>query len=200
MSSAAAAATRTVDLGALELTGEAFAAIVYGFSERNLLAPRILERLELSAPERPFTPTGHYPITQAFKLLAAVEGEMGEAGLMKTGSLIPRYALFPGGEPADVRAALQQLDTGYHHNHRRDGRPLWDPVTGQLGEGIGHYACVELGTRSARFHVSSLYPCSFDRGILLGLSRRFEPLVTVSEEPGRCRRQGGEACHYLLRW
>ena len=40
MSSAAA------KLSGLELGGEAFAAIIHGFSERNLLAPRILERLE----------------------------------------------------------------------------------------------------------------------------------------------------------
>jgi hypothetical protein len=199
MSSAAAAATGTVDLGALELTGEAFAAIVYGFSERNLLAPRILERLELSGPGRPFVPTGFYPLTVAFSLLSTVEREMGDAGLVKTGSLVPRYALFPGGEPADVRAALQQLDTGYHHNHRRDGRPMWDPVTGQLAEGIGHYSYSDLGPRAALVTVTSLYPCGFDRGILLGLGRRLEPLTTVVEEPG-CRRHGGEACRYVLRW
>jgi len=188
-----------VDLSRLELTGEAFAAIIGGFSERNLLAPRILERLELAGPERPFVPSGHYPVTQVFALLSAVEREMGDAGLVKTGSLVPKHAIYPGEQPPDVRTALAQLDAGYHHNHRRDGEPLFDLATGQQQEGIGNYRYSELGPRAACLTVDSPYPCAFDRGIILGLARRFEPLATVSEEPG-CRRHGGGACRYVVRW
>jgi hypothetical protein len=119
--------------------------------------------------------------------------------LAEIGSRIPQIAQFPPGIDS-LPAALASLDAAYHLNHRVNGRIMFDVVTGTITEGIGHYSCtLDEEARSAKMSFDNPYPCDFDRGILLGMGKRFARRVSVEHGAG-CRMEGAAQCRYSLRW
>lgn len=60
--------------------------------------------------------------------------------VLEVGLEVPKNAILPSGV-SDIRSAMAMFDAGYHLNHRKDGRAMFDPATGKMTEGLGHYRC-----------------------------------------------------------
>lgn len=137
------------------------------------------------------------PILDAYQHLIL---EVGQQTMLTVGKRIPENALWPP-DIQDVEAALRSIDVAYHMNHRLDGVPMFDPLTGRMLEGIGHYRCERVGKRRIEVVCDTLYPSELDRGVILGCGRRFEPtLDAVRDENRPTRLRGGSSCTFIVTW
>lgn len=138
----------------------------------------------------------------AFKEVAE---SIGDLNLFLIGTAIIENAQFPPIE--NLEQALGLLDVAYHMNHRLNGQVLFNPQTGEILEGIGHYVLVsfDAAKRQAIMRAENPYPSEFDRGIISELVRRFKPTdstqhevkIDISQER---RSQGGNSCTYIISW
>ncbi len=63
---------------------------------------------------------------------------------------------------------------------------------------IGNYMFVKLNERSAKMICDNPYPCSFDKGILQSVGRKFAPkdaIVHVDHDQGECRTMAEKSAH-----
>ena len=135
--------------------------------------------------------------------LAAFEGiatNVGTRALFQTGQHVPKHAIFPP-TITDIRSGMGALDVAYHMNHRKGGRPMFDPTTGQKMTGIGRYGVMDAGDRKITAICENPYPCDFDRGVITGIATRFERAARVSHDDGAaCRKHGADSCTYHITW
>lgn len=137
------------------------------------------------------------PYLDAYK---AIADRVGVHTLVAIGKKVPEFAVWPP-EIDDIESGLRSIDVAYHMNHRRSGEVMFDPATGEMLDGIGHYGVEHVGKRRIVMVCDTPYPSEFDRGIILGVGRRFEPTVEVEVDPSRpSRSQGADACTYLVTW
>jgi hypothetical protein len=94
------------------------------------------------------------------------------------------------------------MDVGYHMNYRLNGKPMFDPATGSIVEGIGHYRVTDLvkGKREAVMTSDAVVPCPFDRGLIYAFAAKFSPKAKADHMSGPCRMKGGKACSYKVTW
>lgn len=142
-----------------------------------------------------------YPIES---WLAAFDGfatSVGPRALHQIGQNVPKHAALPPGIN-DVHGSLASVNIGYHMNHRKKGKVMFDPATGQTTPGIGNYGYTPVaGERKIISVCENPYPCDFDRGILTGFTQRFEKLGRVAhDDRASCRRTGGNSCTYIITW
>jgi hypothetical protein len=142
-----------------------------------------------------------YPIES---WLAAFDGfatSVGPRALLQIGQNVPKHAALPPGIN-DIHGSIAAVNVGYHMNHRKKGKLMFDPTTGQTTEGIGNYGYTAVpGERKIISVCENPYPCEFDRGILMAFSQRFEKAARVShDERAPCRRNGGKSCTYVINW
>ncbi len=124
----------------------------------------------------------------------------GETMLNKAGAEVIRNAVFPR-SVTNIHAAFAALDAVFHMNHAIAGQPLFDPSTGTMRDGIGHYHYERCGARNIVMRCENPYPCEFDRGVLTTLARRFEPLALITHiDLHECRQRGGSVCAYEITW
>ena len=145
-------------------------------------------------------PSAWYPIRIELDTLRRMRDRVGENAIFQVGARIPANIALP---PAvvDVDTALASLDVAYHMNHGRNGAPLFDPRTGTMGDGIGHFRHKWTGTQEAVVTAPGPFPCSLNRGIVTGLVRRFEKRATVELDATRpSLGSGGATSTYLVRW
>jgi hypothetical protein len=134
---------------------------------------------------------------RAFEKIAA---QLGHLALYTIGFAIPRNARFPP-LVRDVDSAVQSLDVAHHMNHRRGGVELFDPTTGKMGDGIGHYGYEKVGPNKIVSRCNNPYPCSFDLGVLTSMVQRFDPAAQVVHDHFRpCRSRGASECTYVVSW
>lgn len=101
----------------------------------------------------------------------------------------------------DIGGAFKNLDIGYHINHLKDGVPMFDPQTGTMVEGIGHYKCTTVSKHRLVMEVDAPYHCDFDRGIMQAWARLYERTALVTHlEPGVCRKNRSRMCKYEVSW
>lgn len=136
---------------------------------------------------------------QVLRTYQKVESLLGGRGLERCGRLIAKRVALPPGID-DAHSVLEKLDATFHLNHRRDGVVMFDPATGAMLEGIGHYHYERVGEREVVMRCDNPYPCRFDLGILHGFASRFADTATVRHEPGACRAQGEAQCVYRATW
>ncbi|PCC71648.1 hypothetical protein SAMN02745121_01191 [Nannocystis exedens] len=146
-----------------------------------------------------FDPHSWYPQELILRAYQKVDLVLGGRGLERFGRQIPPLVAFPPGID-DAHTVLSMLDATYHLNHSRDGVPMLDLATGEMTEGIGHYAYERVGEREVLMRCDNPYPCRFDMGLIAGFAERFAAGVEMSHEPGGCRAKGGEKCVYRVRW
>jgi hypothetical protein len=142
-----------------------------------------------------------YPIES---WLAAFDGfaeSVGPRALFQIGQNVPKHAAIPPGIN-DITGAIAAVDVGYHMNHRKNGKLMFDPATGQITPGIGTYGFKPVpGERKIISVCENPYPCEFDRGILTCFALRFERLARVlHDERAACRRTGSKSCTYIVTW
>ena len=112
-----------------------------------------------------------------------------------------QFIAFRPPEIDNIEAALASIDVAYHMNHRIQGEVLFDPATGIMKEGIGHYRYQPGGDRGGVMVCETPYPSEFDRGIITGTARRWRPTVEVTlDESKPTRKRGADSCTYLVKW
>jgi len=133
------------------------------------------------------------------KSLRRIAQEIGSQVLIDGGQTVPKHANLPP-TITDIHSALGSLDIAYHMNHRRNGQTLFNPATGAMSEGIGHYRVTpKQGESKIEIVSDTPYPCGYDRGVVLGMAQRFKPPAQVAHGPA-CRSKGAESCTYTVTW
>ena len=126
---------------------------------------------------------------------------IGPRACFQIGRQIPKHAVFPP-TVTDVHSAVASIDVAYHMNHRKNGKPMFDPATGKRTRGIGSYGFEGArGERRIKSVCENPYPCDFDRGLLTEVAARFEPGARVShDDAAPCRTGGADSCTYSVSW
>jgi hypothetical protein len=139
------------------------------------------------------------PAVQWIAALERIGAALGDSVMREIGGAIPSRAQFP---PTidDAASAVLSVDAAYHMNHQVRGLSMFDPPSGAMLDGIGHYHVDIVSPTAARAEVTSAYPCPFDMGIYDAIAARFARNITVVHEPGPCRRQGADRCFYAVHW
>ena len=134
----------------------------------------------------------------AFEEIAKV---VGPTSLFDIGQHVPKHAAFPP-QVKDVPSGLQSIDVAYHMNHRKQGRAMFDPASGTMVEGIGHYGYQRSANENrATMVCENPYPCDFDRGLISSIAKRFESRATTTHvDSAQCRKRGDRSCTYVVSW
>lgn len=182
--------------GRYEVTGPTILGIIEAMSIYGGAARKIFARHSM----KDIDPNGRYSFDQYLQAFREVGQEVGDATLLAIGKKIPEHAAWPPGV-TDIASAIASVDVAYHMNHYRDGAIMFDLATNTMLEGIGNYICERVAKRRVVATSDTPYPCEFDRGIFLGLARRFEPTAEVELiDVEKSRRRGGEVSTYVLTW
>ena len=126
---------------------------------------------------------------------------IGPRACYQIGRQVPKHAVFPP-TVTDVTSAIGSLDIAYHMNHRKNGKVMFDPATGQKLKGIGNYGFEPVrGERRIKSVCENPYPCDFDRGLLAEVAFKFEPQSRVNhDDAASCRQKGANSCTYIVSW
>ncbi|AKF11602.1 hypothetical protein [Sandaracinus amylolyticus] len=187
------------------VSGRSVLAIVQAVRSFSVLVTTLLDVMQIQTRDASgalaVDPEAWYPVRHYLVTYKKIDSLLGGRGLEKVGSLVPSNAVFPP-NIKDVRAALASIDVAYHMNHQLDGKPMFDPATGAMLEGIGHYRCEAVpGKNEVRLVCDDAYPCRFDLGLIRGMAHRFEAGATVTHDAhGPCRTKGGASCTYIVTW
>ncbi|NMO21654.1 hypothetical protein HPC49_48555 [Pyxidicoccus fallax] len=142
-----------------------------------------------------------YDLDHYMPVYKKIDTLLGGRGLEKVGSFIPKNAEFPP-NIQDIHGALASIDVAFHMNHRKDGKPMFNPLTGEMTEGIGHYRYQPVaGKNEALLVCDNPCPCRFDQGLIKGMAQRFQPQATLTHVPDTgCRTKGDASCTYVVTW
>ena len=189
----------------IEVVGQTVYAIVDGFGAFSLMAGRFLLAEGIGQDDgsggATIVPDLWYSQTAWLRAFEKISTEVGDSALLLIGLKIPTNARFPPWV-IDIDSAVRSVDVAFHLNHRKHGQVMFDPDTGNMLEGIGHYGYERSPGRNLITSVcNNPYPCSFDRGILTTMARRFVSGATVVHDDGQpCRKRGEESCTYRVSW
>lgn len=120
-----------------------------------------------------------------------ISEKFGQNTLFEIGKKIPENAVFPP-QVNTLEQALSSIDVAYRMNHRN-------------GE-IGYYKLLSFDgkAKKAVMECYNPYPCSFDKGIIISLSRKFHRgngVINVELDTTRpSRLQNGEKSWYIITW
>jgi hypothetical protein len=137
----------------------------------------------------------------AFRTIA---DQLGNMNLFMIGKAIIENAQFP--PIKNLEEGLRSIDVAYHMNHRLHGEVMFDPKTGKMASGIGHYSLKQYDEkeRKALMVCNNPYPSEFDRGIITQVVRKFKPAGAREEVTldltTESRTTGGESCTYHIKW
>jgi hypothetical protein len=191
-----------------QILGANVQVILDGFGSFTLLASKILLELGLGKVDSEgigmatLTPTEWYPLDAFLKAFQRIGAEFGDFTLRQAGIHINKVAVVPPDFfQKGIINAFAVVDFPYHMNHAHNGKPMFDPATGQMAEGIGHFASKPLeGKKQLLCVVDTPYPCAFDEGIVVGMAQRFDPQAKVTHDPKSCRKRGADSCTYSVSW
>lgn len=141
-----------------------------------------------------------YPLDATLAVLDEVLSAVGPTTMFEIGRTIPKNAQFPP-DIKDVVSALASANVAYHMNHRKNGRVMFDPATGQMQSGIGEYRIVSKpGAKPLVMESDVAYPCELRHGLLAALATRFAPRAVVDHPADRCQKRGAALCTYHVMW
>lgn len=189
----------------IEVKGQSVRAVVDGFNNFAVLGSAYLldEGLGTPLPNglAGLDPEGWYSQRSWLLCFQQISKQLGDGLLMQIGMAIPRNATLPKGI-RDIRGAIRAIDVAYHMNHRKDGRLMFDPETGGMEEGIGHYGYEPVpGQRKIFSLCENPYPCAFDLGVLTAMAHLYESNARVTHDDTRsCRKLRGDRCTYVITW
>lgn len=140
-----------------------------------------------------------YPFDAFLRAFARASQQMGDSVLHQIGvSVMKTVEWLP--TIKDVKTMMEAMDASYHMQHRKNGRPMWDPLTGHIKEGIGHYKWKQRPDGGMEVESNNPYPCAFDKGLLFGGMRRLNATGSIlHDELSPCRKRGHASCIYLVR-
>lgn len=185
----------------IEVGGASLRAIVDGFSKYPSVAMKYLTKFGLVKQGAEIDPEGWYSQDAWLSAYEAIAKEVGINSLYSIGKAIVEVTQIPK-HVNTIHAGLQSLDVIYHLNHRKNGKVMFNPETGEMTKGIGNYHYKPMtGENCIVFMCDNPYPCDFDRGLVTGLAGRFEPQSsTRHDNDAPCRKKGADSCTYIVRW
>lgn len=195
----------TSSLSGITVSGSSALSIIEAVKGFSVLVNELMQVMKLDTRDASgalfIDPKAWYPVENYLTVYKKIDTLLGGRGLEKVGTYVPKNADFPP-NIQDIHTALGVLDVGYHMNHRIDGKPMFDPATGQMQEGIGHYRYQPVAGKNEVVMVcDDPYPCRFDQGLLRGMAQRFQPNATVTHGPHQgCRTKGDPSCTYVVNW
>ncbi|MCP3103568.1 hypothetical protein LZ198_32260 [Myxococcus sp. K15C18031901] len=186
------------------VTGASVYSIVEAIQSFSVLVDALLDVMKVvprADGTRTIDQSHWYPIEDYLLAYKKIDTLLGGRGLEKVGSMIPKNAVFPP-NVADIHAALGSIDVAFHMNHRKHGKEMFNPATGEMVEGIGHYSYTPTaGKKEGVLVAANPYPCRFDQGLIKGMAQRFAPDAAVTHDPAHgCRQKGGGSCTYVITW
>ena len=188
---------------AIEVNGQAVWAFVDGMGAFTMVASQYLLTEGIGEPRADgmvqIDSTAWYSRQGWLRAVERIGREIGQSALFDIGRAIPRNAKFPP-FVQDMPSAMQAIDVAYHMNHRFNGVEMYDPQTGEMHEGIGHYGYQRAGSNMVVSRCDGPYPCAFDLGVVTAMAKRFNPSALVEHGEGPCRAEGGAECNYVVTW
>ena len=186
----------------IEISGEAVGATVDGFKKYPTVAMKYLVKFGFVKNQSDqVNRSAWFPHENWLHVFEGIANEVGPHSLYRIGKTIPENAIFTP-HVNDIFSGIGSLDVAYHMNHRKNGVVMFNPETGVMLEGIGHYRCTPNPAEKKIVCVAeNPYGCDMDRGIYAALATRFESSArTVHDEEAPCRKKGGESCTYVILW
>ena len=189
----------------IEVNGQTVYAIVDGFKLIKALAHSHLKSVGIGEGDPGISfkidPNGWYSQEAWLKSFESISTNVGKTVLYQIGLAIPENAKFPPWV-VDIDSAIKSIDIAYHMNHRKSGKVMFDPETGKMLEGIGHYGYEKIPGQNLIISVcENPYPCDFDRGILTFMAKKFQQGAAVEHDDSKpCRKIGADSCTYLIKW
>lgn len=146
-------------------------------------------------------PNAWYPQESWLAAWEEIANEVGPRACYQIGRQLPKHAVFPP-TVTDIYSGIASVDVAYHLNHRKYGKVMFDMATGKKMSGIGNYGYQPVpGERKIISACDNPYPCDFDRGILTEIATRFERMARVNhDDQAPCRKNGANACTYVISW
>jgi hypothetical protein len=183
----------------VEVNGQTVLSIANGLGEMKNLGLSILSGNGIKNPK----PDGWYKQQDWLNAFKQIATAIGPNTLFSIGKSIPENAKFPP-EINDIHKALASIDVAYHMNHRLHDKVMFDPATGEMLEGIGHYSYKKVGDNVVEIMCDNPYPCDFDRGIIEAMARKFKPIHAIAStelaETNGCRKKCDSSCLYRISW
>jgi hypothetical protein len=189
----------------IEVYGAAIELMLNGFRILPSVSMGYLVKYGLASPGangRPeFDRSRWHPQNAWLSMFEAISNEIGPTTLSEIGRQVGVTSMaLPSSK--DVYSKMRTIDLSYHAAHRRDGKPMYDPATGAMLEGIGHYACtLQLAAKTIVSVCETPYPCDFDLGMIGAAAGQFEPRAkTIHDNRSACRKIGADSCTYITTW
>jgi hypothetical protein len=188
----------------IEVTGQAVRSVLDALSQFSVLASGYLLDEGIGKPTASglaeVDPRGWYSQRAWLLCFQQISKQLGDGVLAQIGMAIARNMALSQ-EVRDIHGAIRSADRAYHLFHRKQGRPMFDPETGRMEEGIGHYGYEPVPRQRRILSLCETpYPCPFDQGLLTALAQRFEPGARVVHDSQPCRRWQGNRCTYVITW
>ena len=166
----------------------------------NSMVEIIVKKFELDN-----TPGAWNPLPKIIGGMTEIQSMVGEMNLFTLGKETVNKAAFP--PISDLKEAYESLDIAYHMNHRLNGEVMFNPETGKMLEGIGHYILTSYDAteKRATMKCHTPYPSKYEEGLLLQLTRKFKPegsaMGRVELDPTQeSRLRGGDSCTFIMTW
>lgn len=182
----------------VEVNGQTVLSVAKGLGAMEQMGLRYLADNNL----KDIKPEGWYLQQDWLNAFKIISEKIGPNTLYKIGTAIPDNAKFPP-EINDIFKALAAIDIAYHMNHRLDNTILFNPATGKMIEGIGHYNYNKISDSKIEIKCDNPYPCDFDRGIIEQMAKRFKPsdsIIKLEHKNDGCRKNGDNICTYIISW
>lgn len=185
----------------IEVRAEATKLFLEAFEVFPSLAQKYVAGLSRTAEKSVYGGKAYIPLEAWLSTFDKVLADIGPNALFQVGQRVISNPHFTEGARG-LEDALRQVDVAYHMSHRKDGAVMFNPVTGRMIEGIGHYVVeVRAGQKAISLTSDTPYPCPLEHGIVSSIAFRFEPRSIVThEEPAKCRLKGGQRCTFLVSW
>lgn len=186
----------------LEVKGQTAFSVVDSFKFFKHIPEGILSSHDIGSLDEHgawvFDPETWFPLQNFLNAFKQIAEQAGAATLYSIGQNLPKNASFPDWA-VDIKSGLKALDVVYHMNHRKKGQVMYDPNSGEMLEGIGHYQYVETDNDSVlEIICDNPYPCRFNEGVISAMATQFQPTVTIRHLPGDCRAKGGSRCVFKI--
>jgi hypothetical protein len=186
------------------ILGTNMQAIMNGFGSFTLIASKLLLREGIGTPDdsmiAQFEPAAWYPLDRVLRVFDHIQAEFGDFTLRQVGLQVFKTVPLPP-QIVDLTSAYEGLDIAYLLVHGKGPKPLFNPATGQSGDDLGHYKWIHTkGTTKGAIESTSIYPCSFDEGLVSGAAQRFKPGAIITHDRASCRNRGGDKCLYQVSW
>ncbi|MDR2536916.1 MAG: hypothetical protein LBC46_01300 [Treponema sp.] len=188
----------------IEVNGHTVYSIVSGLGYFTNLSRRYLSRVGIGTvvnKELRIDKNGWYLQTAWFAAFENIAKTVGDRVLFNIGMAIPSTAQFPSWV-VDVDSGVRAIDVAYHLNHRKNGKLLFNPDSGIMLEGIGHYGYERIsGENKIISTCKSPCPCAYDHGIITAMVHKFAPRATIIHDDSKeCRSKGADSCTYVITW